>query len=120
MNIKLKIFILIILLVVLAVLVRKIQKKKIDLKYSLSWFGLIIVIIIFDLFPELAQWLSELMGVKVPSNFLLFSGMCLVLIVIYTQTAAISKLSDDVRSLTQKIGLLESRIRELEDKNEEI
>ena len=34
MNIKLKIFILIILLVVLAVLVRKIQKKKIDLKYS--------------------------------------------------------------------------------------
>ena len=115
MNIKLKIFILIILLVVLAVLVRKIQKKKIDLKYSLSWFGLIIVIIIFDLFPELAQWLSELIGVKVPSNFLLFSG-----IVIYTQTAAISKLSDDVRSLTQKIGLLESRIRELEDKNEEI
>ena len=107
MNIKLKIFILIILLVVLAVLVRKIQKKKIDLKYSLSWFGLIIVIIIFDLFPELAQWLSELIGVKVPSNFLLFS-------------AAISKLSDDVRSLTQKIGLLESRIRELEDKNEEI
>lgn len=120
MNIKLKIFMLIILLVVLAVLVRKIQKKKIDLKYSLSWFGLIIVIIIFDLFPELAQWLSELIGVKVPSNFLLFSGMCLVLIVIYTQTAAISKLSDDVRSLTQKIGLLESRIRELEDKNEEI
>ena len=72
------------------------------------------------MFPELAQWMSEVIGVKVPSNFLLFSGMCLVLMVIYTQTAAISKLSDDVRSLTQKIGLLESRIRELEDKNEEI
>lgn len=120
MNFKLKFIILFILIVVLAVLIRNIQKKKLDLKYSLSWFGLIITLIIFDLFPELAQWMSEVIGVKVPSNFLLFSGMCLVLIVIYTQTAAISKLSDDVRSLTQKIGLLESRIRELEDKNEEI
>lgn len=120
MNFKLKFIILIILIVVLAVLVRNIQKKKLDLKYSLSWFGLIITLIIFDLFPELAQWMSEVIGVKVPSNFLLFSGICLVLIVIYTQTAAISKLSDDVRSLTQRIGLLESRIRELEDKNEEI
>lgn len=120
MNFKLKFIILFILIVVLAVLVRNIQKKKLDLKYSLSWFGLIITLIIFDLFPELAQWMSEVIGVKVPSNFLLFSGMCLVLIVIYTQTAAISKLSDDVRSLTQRIGLLESRIRELEDKNEEI
>lgn len=120
MNLKLKIFILILLLVVLIILIRKIQKKKIDLKYSLAWFGVLLLLIIIDLFPELAQWMSKLIGVKVPSNFLLFSGMSLVLIVIFTQTVAISKLSDDVRSLTQKVGLLESRIRNMEEEDKNV
>ena len=110
---KLRIIVIIILILLSIIFVRKIQKRKLDLRYTLSWFFLILLFVVLDLFPGILKWLSNLIGIKVPSNLLFFVGICVCLIVIYTQTAAISKLTDEIRVLSQKVGILEKKVEEL-------
>ena len=45
-------------------------------------------------------------------NLLFVCGFMLALLIIYPLTRAISKLMDQVRTLTQKVALLESELRE--------
>lgn len=114
---KLRIIVMIFFVLITIVFVRKIQKRKLDLKYTLSWFFLILLFIVLDLFPGIIKWLSDLIGIKVPSNMLFFVGISVCLIVIYTQTVAISKLNDEIRTLSQKMGILDKKVDEL-DKEE--
>ena len=44
-------------------------------------------------------------------NMLFVSGFLLTLLIIFTLTRAVSKLMDQVRTLTQKVALLESELR---------
>lgn len=110
---KLRIIVMMVLILLTIIFVRKIQKRKLDLKYTLSWFFLILLFIVLDFFPGIIKWISNLIGIKVPSNLLFFVGICVCLIVIYTQTVAISKLTDEIRILSQKMGILDKKVEEL-------
>jgi len=94
---------------VLAGMVTQIKRKKLELKYTLSWFVLIIVLIVLTCFPRLLIVIAEFLGIAAPVNMIFFLGFCFSLVIIYTLTVAISKMSDNIRSLTQKIALLEKK-----------
>ena len=115
---RLQIVVLIALIILVMLLARKIQKRKLDLKYSLSWFFLIALLIVIDIFPCLVQKMADSLGIELPSNLLFFLGIFVCLFIIYNLTIAVSKLSDDVRALTQKVGLLEEQIRVMDKKND--
>lgn len=107
MSLRLQIMLLVMLLCVLAGMVTQIKRKKLELKYTLSWFVLIIVLIVLTCFPRLLIVIAEFLGIAAPVNMIFFLGFCFSLVIIYTLTVAISKMSDNIRSLTQKIALLE-------------
>lgn len=111
---KLRIIVMLVLFLLAIIFVRKIQKRKLDLKYTLSWFFLILLLMVLDLFPNIIKFFAQLIGIEVPSNLLFFVGISVCLIIIYTQTVAISKLTDEVRGLSQKLGLLEKRVKDSE------
>ena len=111
---RLQIMILIALILLAMLLARKVQKRKLDLTYSLSWFFLIAVFIVIDCFTILVEKCAKLMGIELASNLLFFLEILVCLIIIYSLTAAVSKMSDEIRSLTQKIGLLQEKL----DKND--
>lgn len=110
---RLQIVILIALILLAMLLARKVQKRKLDLTYSLSWFFLIAVFIVIDCFPIVVEKCAKLMGIELASNLLFFLGILVCLIIIYSLTTAVSRMSDEIRSLAQKIGLLQEQI----DKN---
>ena len=107
MSLRLQIILLAMLFCVLAGMVTQIKRKKLELKYTLSWFVLIIVLIVLTCFPRLLIVIAEFLGIAAPVNMIFFLGFCSSLVIIYTLTVAISKMSDNIRSLTQKIALLE-------------
>ncbi len=105
MSVRLQVCLLVFLFVIMFVLISELRKKSIDIRYSLSWLLLDIVLIIFVIFPNSLAYISQLIGIATPVNMLFVLGFILAMLVIYTLTVAVSKLSDNVRQLSQKIAL---------------
>lgn len=113
---RIQIIAIIVLVLAFALLVVQIKKRKLDLKYSLAWMLLDIVLIILAAFPKLIMLIAQCLGIETPSNLVFFCGFIFSLIIIYVLTVAISKMADNIRCLTQKIALLEKELKE-EEKN---
>ena len=103
---KLQIFIAAILLIWLIVIVGNIKKKKIDLRYALAWIVLIFVGLILDIFPGILGALAGLIGIEIPSNMIFMAAIILLLILVYSLTATVSRLADKVKKLTQELAIL--------------
>lgn len=119
MNLKIQLVILLILIISFLLLCRQVKKRTLDLKYTLAWFVLVLALIVIDVFPVIITSVSSLVGITTPSNMLFLFGYVLLIVIIYTLTAAISKLSDNVRSMAQKIALLEKELDEYKKSKDE-
>ena len=79
MNIKAQIIISIIIILGIVYIINMVRKKALELRYSLTWLGVGICILILTLFPQIMNKISAIMG-----KALLIWGMpkesCLVLV----------------------------------------
>ncbi len=112
MTLKLQILIIAALAIALVFIILQIRNRKLDLKYSLTWFFLILALLILTIFPQILTFFSNLAGFGSQMNMLFVSGFLLTLLIIFTLTRAVSKLMDQVRTLTQKVALLERELRD--------
>ncbi len=109
---RLQIIILVGLLVVLTFMVVHIRRKKLDFRLCLPWLFLILVCIILTCFPKLLDMIAGLIGIAAPVNMLFLCGFGISLLIIYILTVAVSKLTANVFTLTQKVALLEKELKE--------
>ena len=105
MHIRTSLFIAAFVLLFLVYLFHLISKKEIELRNTLPWFFLGIIILILISFPNLAGVIATLIGVYEPVNLIFFSGFCLLLYLVFTLTRIVSKQSVQIRHLVQKIAL---------------
>ena len=116
MNIVLQIFLIVAVLIFTIIIIRYLTKKRLNLKYSLSWLAACVVMLVLSVFPSLVEMLGNLVGVAtVTSTVFMFAGM-FMLVIILTLTIIVSHLNNRVYRLTQMQALLEKRVRELEQK----
>lgn len=94
------------------------KRRKLELKYTLLWiFGgicMLFVVIFFDPFMLLMNFL----GIVEPVNGIFAIMIFLLILVLISMTSILSQLNNKLRSLTQKCALYEKRLRDLEEKNE--
>lgn len=109
MNIKIQIIVGIIVVLALCIIVNMIRKKRLELRYALSWLCVGIAILVLDCFPQLISWLSEKIGIASPINMLFFFGFCFSLMITFVLTIAISRMSIRIKELAQEIALFEKR-----------
>ena len=117
MSTRFRIILIVIILVTFVFLIEQIRKHKLQLKYSLNWLGMLLVILIIAIFPELLNWLAKVSGVELPINLVFFLGFCFVLMIVYSLTSTVSNLAYENKELAQKIALLEKKKSE-DNKNE--
>ena len=114
MTIKLQIVIGLAILVVFLILVNMIRRRSLELKYALSWFLVLCALFAFDCAPRLLIVVSEFLGIYAPVNMIFFLGVCFSLVIIFSLTVALSRMSNSVRTLDQMVALNEKRLQELE------
>ncbi len=119
MTVKLQIVIAAAILVVFAVLINMIRRKSLELKYALSWMLVLTALFVFACAPWLLNVVSEFLGIYAPVNMIFFLGFCFSLLIIFTLTVALSRLSNSVRTLDQIVALNEKKLEELEQALEE-
>lgn len=85
-----------------------IYKKRLKEQYALLWILLSLGILFFSIFRDTLAQLADFFGVfYAPSLLFMFSFLIFLLVLIQLSTV-ISKLKDDIKKLTQEIGLLKN------------
>ena len=75
-------------------------------------------LLIFDCAPRLLIVVSDFLGIYAPVNMIFFLGFCFSLLIIFSLTVALSRMSNSVRTLDQMVALNEKRLQELEQELE--
>jgi len=115
---KARIMIVVILIIMIIWLIRQVRNFKLDLRYTLSWFFLTVALLLLSLFPSLLTGIARFMGIYSPVNMIFFCGFLFSLVVIYTLTIAVSKMSNEIRRLTQEIALIKEKQEETVEKTQ--
>ena len=113
MNIRTQIMVIVLVAAALFLLIYMIRGNRLKLKYALSWFVLAVGILIFGCFPSLTSLLADFLGIGTPVNVLFFAGFCFSLIIIFSLTVAVSRLSVSLKRLTQEMALLKKELEEV-------
>ena len=119
MTVKLQVVIALAILVVFAILVNMIRRRSVELKYSLVWMMVLCALFVFACAPKLLIVVSEFLGIYAPVNMIFFLGFCFSLVIIFSLTVALSRLSNSIRTLDQIVALNEKKLLELEQELKE-
>lgn len=98
----------------LGIVIELIRSRKLRERYALLWLATAGVILFFAVWRSGLHDLSRALGIAYPPNALFVLAMLFVLVLLLHFSTVISKLSDRSTLLTQRLALLEERLRELE------
>ncbi len=119
MTFRLQIIILCCMLIAFLYIVNLMRKKVLDYKFALGWLFVIVVISVLTIWPPLLAKCSTMLGIASPTNMLFFFGFCLVVLLIFSLSITISRLTDKVKKLSQEIAIIRKdmydRCNELEE-----
>lgn len=111
MSLRLQIILLVLLAAGFAVVINMVRKRQLELKYVLAWLFADIVLVILVLFPSLIMMITRLLGIQSTMNMIFFLGFLLSLVILFTLTVALSKVTASARRMSQTIAILENKLR---------
>ena len=112
MTLVLRILLLIGALFAMGIVINSVRKSKIRISDSVYWVVSAVILVLFALIPQLAYFFSGLFGFMSPANFVLLLVIVLILIRLFHQSCAISKLTDKVEQLSTELALRDKDTRD--------
>ena len=112
MTLVLIILLLIGALFAMGIVINSVRKSKIRISDSVYWVVSAGILVLFALIPQLAYFFSGLFGFMSPANFVLMLVIVLMLIRIFHQSCAISKLTYKVEQLSAELALRDKDARD--------
>ena len=102
MSIAFRITLIIVSVFTLLYMCKKVKQEKLQIEYSIFWTLFAIMLVLFSIFPQIADWMSELVGVYSTTNFIFLLIIFILLVKCFQLTMDISKLDNKVKELVQK------------------
>ncbi len=115
MNKNLTIFLVCLCLLTIIVIFSMVKKKKILFKHALLWSLLDIVLLIAVFTTDILLDFANLVGIEVLSNMVFLFGFIIVLAILIGVTTIVAEQKNKINVLTQELGILNNRVRELEN-----
>jgi len=95
------------------------KRRSLNLKYTLLWLFSGVIMLVLAIFPKILSWLAALVGIYEPTNALFALMFFCVIIILMSLTAIVSKLNEKSKRVIQTLALMEKRVRDLEEKENE-
>ncbi|MBF0896385.1 MAG: DUF2304 domain-containing protein [Atopobium sp.] len=112
MTLVLRILLLIGALFAMGIVINSVRKSKIRISDSVYWVVSAGILVLFALIPQLAYFFSGLFGFMSPANFVLMLVIVMILIRLFHQSCAISKLTYKVEQLSAELALRDKDARD--------
>jgi hypothetical protein len=101
-------------LVVLGVVIELIRRRKLQERYALLWIVTGLVMLVLAVWRGALYALADAAGVAYPPSALYMVAGLFVLVVLLHYSTVLSRLSEQNKTLAQRLALLESRLHESE------
>jgi len=98
---------------IILLLIELVKTRRLEEKYSLLWFGIFFVFLLFSLWRKLLDYLASLIGVDYPPAAIFLIMIISAYLLLLHFSVVISKLTKRNKDLSQEIGLLNLKIKEL-------
>ena len=102
-------------LILLLATIQLIRKHKLREQYALLWLMATAVILVLSIFGGIVDSLASFFNISYSPTLPLVAGLLFALMVLLTQSVALSNQRDQSRDMAQQMALLEYRLKELED-----
>lgn len=84
---------------------RRIRHSKMKIEDSIFWVMFALLLVVFSLFPRLADMISRLVGTYSTANFIFTFMIFILLVKVFIQSVKISQLERRVTELIQMLAL---------------
>lgn len=105
MSVSLRIILLLASVLTCIYVARKLKKSQIQIMDTVFWFALSVIFVLFAVFPQIAVWISDLLGFMAPVNFIFLVMIFLLLVRCFLLSIRVSQLDDKLRNLAEEIAI---------------
>ena len=109
MNLPLRISFIVCSLAILFFVMRRVRRSSLEVADTVFWLLLAGALIVVAVFPQLAYWVSGLLGFESPSNFIFACGIIVLLVRTFTQDQKICTLKRKLTRMAQDEALHRDR-----------
>lgn len=96
-----------------ALVINMIRKYRVELKYSMLWLCVMLIVLVLSIFPNSFETIATLMGIELPVNALFLLSNFGIALIVFSLTIVTSKSTVKLKELTQEVGLLKLEIEEM-------
>ncbi len=118
MSVTLRILLFAVSVSVVLFVLRKIRRAQLNIDDSIYWILFSLLVLILSIFPQIAVWASELLGVQSPANFVFLVMIFMVLMKLFYVSIDLSIQKHRLNHLVQNLALLDLQTRESSDRSE--
>ncbi len=119
MPIILRIVLIAITLVYILILIKAINKKNLQISFSVFWIVSGIILIVALAIPNLVEFVSHKLGFIAPSNMVFCLTIFIAFYLIFNMTIKLAEENKKNTAIIQELSILKKRVKKLEDEKEE-
>lgn len=112
MTMMFRVLIVIVSLGTMFMMMRKIRQAKVQIEASIFWVIFALILVVFSIFPKVADLLASLLGIYSTPNFLFLFIIFLLVVKLFSMTIHVSQLETKVKELVQVMALEEKKREE--------
>ena len=115
-----RVILVIVSLLTMSFMMRKIRQAKVQIEAAMFWVIVALILVVFSLFPGVADACARLLGIYSTPNFLFLVMIFLLMVKVFSMTLQVSQMESKQKELVQKIALAQKEREELELKMQEL
>ena len=112
---RIKIISILICIILVGYVFELVRRKHLNEEYSMGWLVTGSLMLMLSISDDLLKWISNLMGATLFTSTLFFFGLLFLVVICLHFSIRISALTNQVRRLTQHVGILYHQKTELEE-----
>ncbi len=115
---KIQIISILICIFLVAYVFELVRRRYLNEEYSFTWLITGVLMLTLSISDEILQGISSIVGATLPTSTLFFFGLLFLVVICLHFSIRISSLTNQVRSLTQHIGILYHQKSEFKQKTQ--
>ena len=116
MTVMLRVALIFVSVFTMTFMMRKIRQAKMEIEAALFWVIMALMLVVFAVFPSVADFCARLLGIYATTNFLFLFMIFLLIVKLFGMTVQLSQLESRQRELVQKMALEKRFEEEAEEK----
>lgn len=112
MSIMLRLVLVVVSIVTFMIMIKRIRQAKVQIETSLFWIVFAAVLLLISVFPEIAFFATDLLGIQAPVNFVFLFVIFVLLVHQFFNSIKLSQLENKIKDLTQELAVRELRSKE--------